>query len=51
LSGTLQRAVIHIPAVSSLIGTRIHMAFVTLDPTARSGIRSISNAEMFTIGL
>ena len=43
------KAAIHIPNVQALIGLRIHTAFVTLDPQAPSGIRSISNTETFTI--
>jgi hypothetical protein len=39
----------HIPNVTVLIGTRLHTAFVTLDPNAPSGIRSISNTDSFTI--
>jgi len=31
------------------VGQRIHTAFVTLDPAAPEGIRSISNTYMFTI--
>ena len=42
-------AAIHLPNNPALIGTRIHTAFVTLDPTAPSGIKSISNTESFTI--
>ena len=42
-------AAIHIPNDPALIGLRIHTAFVTLDPAAPSGIRSISNAFSFTI--
>jgi len=43
------RAAIHIPNLLALIGTRIHTAFVTLDPAAPSGIRSISNTYSFSI--
>ena len=43
------KAAIHIPNIPGLIGTRIHTAFVTLDPQAPSGIRSISNTVSFTI--
>ena len=43
------QAAIHIPNVPALIGLRIHSAFVTLDPTAPWGIRSISDTETFTI--
>jgi len=42
-------ASIHIPNNPVLIGTRIHTAFVTLDPASPSGVRSISNTETFTI--
>jgi len=43
------QATINIPNVTVLIGTRLHTAFVTLDPAAPSGIRSISNTDSFTI--
>ena len=43
------QAAIHIPNLPALIGLRIHSAFVTLDPTAPWGIRSISDTESFTI--
>jgi hypothetical protein len=43
------QATINIPNVTALIGTRLHTAFVSLDPAAPSGIRSISNADSFTI--
>ena len=42
-------AAIHIPNQQALVGLRIHTAFVTVDPAAHSGIRSISNTETFTI--
>ena len=42
-------ASIHIPGNTALIGTRIHTAFVTLDPHAQSGILSISNTQTFSI--
>jgi len=42
-------ATIHIPNATVLIGTRLHTAFVSLDPAAPSGIRSISNTDSFTI--
>jgi hypothetical protein len=45
------KAAIHIPKTKVLVGLRIHTAFVTIDPEAHSGIRSISNTEAFTIGL
>jgi len=43
------QATIHIPNAPVLIGTRLHSAFVTLDPKAVSGVRSISNTDSFTI--
>jgi hypothetical protein len=43
------QAAIHIPNVPALIGVRLHSAFVTLDPAAPSGIRSISNTFSFSI--
>jgi len=43
------QAAIHIPNVPALIGLRLHSAFVTLDPAAPSGIRSISNTFSFSI--
>jgi hypothetical protein len=43
------QAAIHIPNIPALIGIHLHSAFVTLDPAAPSGIRSISNTETFTI--
>ena len=42
-------AQINIPRLQALIGTRIHTAFITLDPAAPSGIRSISNTFSFSI--
>jgi hypothetical protein len=42
-------ASIRVPASPALVGTRIHTAFVTLNPTARCGIKSISKAVLFTI--
>ena len=42
-------ATLHIPNIPALIGVRIHTAFVTLDPTAPSGIKSISNTFSFSI--
>jgi hypothetical protein len=42
-------AAIHIPNVPALVGMHLHSAFVTLDPAAPSGIRSISNTESFVI--
>jgi hypothetical protein len=43
------QAAIHIPNLPPLIGTRIHSAFVTVDPVAPSGVRSISNTFSFSI--
>jgi len=40
---------INIPNLTILIGTHLHTAFVTLDPTAPSGIKSISNTFSFSI--
>jgi len=42
-------AAIHIPGSASLIGFRIHSAFITIDPTAPSGVKSISNTFSFSI--
>ena len=42
-------AAINIPNDPALIGLQIHTAFVTLDPAAPSGIRSISNTFSFSI--
>jgi len=43
------KAAINIPNVPALIGLRLHSAFVTLDPAAPSGIRSISNTFTFSV--
>ena len=43
------KATINIPSIPALIGTHIHSAFVTLDPQAPSGIKSISNTYSFSI--
>jgi len=43
------RTAVHIPNIPALIGTRLHNAFVTLDPAAPSGIKSISNTFSFSI--
>jgi len=43
------QAAIHLPNLTALIGLRLHSAFVTLHPSAPSGLRSISNAFSFTI--
>ena len=40
---------IHFPNLPALIGTRIHTAFLTLDPAAPSGIRSISDTLTFSV--
>jgi hypothetical protein len=42
-------AAIHIPAWPSLVGLKIHTAFVTLDPAAPSGVKSISDTFSFPI--
>jgi hypothetical protein len=42
-------AKIVIPALAPLVGTRLHTAFVTLDPAAPSGIRDISVTATFSI--
>ena len=33
----------------ALVGNRVHTAFITYDPAALSGIKSISNTVSFTI--
>ena len=43
------KAAINIPNFPVLIGLRLHTAFVTLSPSAPSGIRSISNTFSFSI--
>ena len=43
------RATLAIPPAPGLVGLPIHTAFVTLDATAPSGVRSISNTFGFTI--
>ena len=43
------KASINIPNITALIGQQIHTAFVTLSPSAPSGIKSISNTFSFTI--
>jgi len=43
------QASINIPNDTALIGVRVHSAFVTLDPHAPSGIKSISDTFSFTI--
>jgi hypothetical protein len=42
-------AELRIPKIPALIGTRIHTAYVTLDPTAPYGIHAISDTAPFTI--
>ena len=42
-------AKIRIPNITALIGTHTHTAFVTLNPSAPSGIKSISNTFSFSI--
>jgi len=42
-------AAIHIPNVPALIGVRLHSAFVTLSPSAPSGVKSISSPFSFSI--
>lgn len=39
----------NVPSVAGLRGVRIHAAFVTLDPGAPSGVRSISKSFIMTI--
>jgi regulation of enolase protein 1 (concanavalin A-like superfamily) len=43
------QATINIPNVAMLIGIHLHTAFVTVSPSAPSGIKSISNTFSFTI--
>jgi hypothetical protein len=40
---------IRIPSFAALVGTRVHTAFVTLDPKAPSGVRTISTAAIFSV--
>ena len=42
-------AAIRIPPFPALVGTTIHSAFLTVNPAAPQGIRSISNTESFQI--
>jgi len=42
-------AAVNIPNLPALKGLRIYTAFVTLDPSAPSGVSGISNTFMFTI--
>jgi beta-propeller repeat-containing protein len=43
------QAAIHLPNVLALKGVRLHTAFVTVSPSALSGIKSISNTYTFTV--
>jgi hypothetical protein len=43
------KAAVNIPNIPALIGIRLHTAFVTVDPKAPSGIKSISNTFSFVI--
>jgi len=43
------QAAINLPNAPSLVGLRIHSAFVTLDALAPFGLRSISNTASFTV--
>jgi hypothetical protein len=43
------QAALHVPNLPMLAGLKIHSAFVTVDPGAPSGIRTISNTFAFTI--
>ena len=38
-----------IPAIPALVGVKIHSAFLTLDASAPSGVRSISNTHSFIL--
>jgi len=42
-------AALALPPLPATVGLRIHTAFVTLDPAAPSGVRSISSTRSFTI--
>ena len=42
-------AALHVPGIPAAVGLRIYTAFVTLDSSAPSGIRSISDTHAFTI--
>jgi len=42
-------AAIRIPAVPSLVGTRIHSAFIISSPSAPQGIQAVSNTASFQI--
>jgi len=42
-------AAINIPNLAALVGVRLHTAFLTIDPAAPSGIRSISNTFSFSV--
>lgn len=43
------RARILIPRLQALIGARVHSAFLTLDPAAPSGVKSVSDTFSFSI--
>jgi len=43
-------AAVDIPIAPALVGVRIHSAFMTLSPAAPSGVQSISDTFMFSIG-
>jgi hypothetical protein len=43
------RAQILVPRVQALIGARVHSAFLTLDPGAPSGVKSVSDTFSFSI--
>jgi len=43
------KAAINIPNLAALIGVRIHTAFVTVSPSAPSGLQSISNTFSFSV--
>ena len=42
-------ASLNLPAIPATVGLKIHTAFVTLDPQAPSGIKSISNTFSFQV--
>ena len=42
-------ASINIPNIQALIGQKVHSAFVTLNPSSPSGLKSISNTFSFTV--
>ena len=43
------RAELRVPNLAALVGLRIYTALVTLDAGAPHGIRTISDAKMFTV--